>query len=63
MKWNAYPETRDCVDGSGVTSCAEKEDFLTMYTEACKIYKEEGGADVLTKTNVKVHRFCCSSNE
>lgn len=54
MVWNAYPETRDFVDGSGVTSCAEKEEFLTMYTEACKIYKE-GGADVLTKNNVKVH--------
>lgn len=26
-----------------------------MYSEACQIYKEEGGQDELGKQNVKVH--------
>jgi len=55
FNWNAFPETRDFIDGSGVTSVGEKnEEFLNMYEVACKIYKEEGGGD-LAKLNVKVY--------
>lgn len=64
FEWNAYPETRDFIDGSGVTSVAEKNDeFLMMYKEACKVYKVEGGQGELPKINVKVYSFYCSSNE
>jgi len=54
-----FPETRDFIDGSGVTSVAEKDrsEFLTMYHKACKVYKTEGGQDELGKLNVKVYRL------
>ena len=46
--------TKEFVDGSGITSIAETEDFATMYRAACQLYKDEGGQDDLGKTNVKV---------
>lgn len=46
--------TKEFVDGSGITSVAETEDFATMYRGACALYKVEGGEDDLGKTNVKV---------
>lgn len=42
------------MDGSGLTSVAENDEFWAMYSEACNIYKEEGGQDELGKQNVKV---------
>jgi len=55
--WNAYPETKEFVDSSGLTSVADTEEFRAMYNEACKIYREEGGQDELGKMNVKVYYF------
>ena len=55
--WNAYPETKEFVDGSGLTGVADTEGFRAMYNEACKIYREEGGQDELGKVNVKVYDF------
>ena len=55
--WNAYPETKEFVDGSGLTGVADTEEFRAMYNEACKIYREEGGQDELGKVNVKVYDF------
>jgi hypothetical protein len=55
FNWNAFSDTRDFIDSSGVISVGEKnEEFLKMYEVACQIYKEEGGGD-LTKINVKVY--------
>ena len=34
-----------------------------MYSEACQIYKEEGGQDELGKQNVKVHHICALADE
>jgi hypothetical protein len=50
------------VDGSGVISVAETEEFWEMYNEACRIYKEEGGQDELGKQNVKVYHICPGSH-
>jgi len=55
--WNAYPETKEFVDSSGLTGVADTEEFRAMYNEACKIYREEGGQDELGKVNVKVYDF------
>lgn len=49
---------KDFVDGSGLQSVAESDEFRAMYSEACQIYKEEGGHDELGKQNVKVHPTC-----
>jgi hypothetical protein len=48
--WNAYPETKELVDASGLTSVADTEEFRAgMYNGACKIYRKEGGQDELAK--------------
>lgn len=61
--WNAFPETKEFVDTSGIISVAETEDFWAMYKAACRIYKEEGGENELGKQNVKVFPIRASSNE
>lgn len=61
--WNAYPETKDFVDGSGLTSVAENDEFRAIYNEACNIYKAEGRQDDLGKQNVKVIPICTSSDK
>jgi hypothetical protein len=61
--WNSFPETKEFVDSSGITSVAETEDFRSMYTEACRIYKLEGGDNELGKQNVKVFPIYASSDE
>lgn len=43
--WNAYPETKEVVDASGLTSVAETEELRAMYNGACKIYRRDGGQD------------------
>jgi hypothetical protein len=53
--WNAFPTTKEFVDSSGITSVAETDEFKEMYSEACLLYKEEGGQDELGKQNVKVY--------
>lgn len=47
---------RDYVDGSGVTTTAEKsEEFISLYAEAFKVYEEEGGRGELGISHVKVY--------
>lgn len=41
--WDLYPQTRDFVDGSGITRLTVNSGFRAMYNEACEIYKREGG--------------------
>jgi hypothetical protein len=55
--WNAYPGTKEFIDGSGLISVADTEEFRVMYNEACRIYRQEGGQDELGKMNVKVYNF------
>ena len=47
--WNAYPETKEPIEASGLTSVADTEEFRAMYNGACKIYRKEGGQDELAK--------------
>jgi hypothetical protein len=57
FNWNAFPVTRDYIDGSGVISTAEKsEEFLSLYQQACELYAE-GGTGELGKSHVRVRNY------